>query len=136
MIDYIVWTDKLSVGDDVLDSHHREIFDILNSLYGLIQSQDATQTMDEIWQKLENYSLLHFSHEEKVMDEIGFPLIEEHRRIHQTYIREINLNRTQIYNSRQQEIEDVFHFLKTWWKNHIRKMDMKYSAYLAKSGER
>lgn len=74
-----------------LDKQHELIFEITNLANDLALKiqENNTQYKDDLKQilaKLFQYIKIHFKDEEKFMESIDFPLIEEHKKSHQILV--------------------------------------------------
>ncbi|EKK5658347.1 bacteriohemerythrin, partial [Campylobacter coli] len=81
-----------SIKNIQLDKQHELIFEIAeiaNDLALKIQDNDVQHKNDlkQILTKLFQYVKIHFKDEEKFMESIDFPLIEEHRKSHQILLK-------------------------------------------------
>lgn len=64
---------------------------------------------------LENYADYHFKTEEKYFDQFDYPKSDEHKKIHQEYINNINSFKEKGFSENQ--LKD---FLQNWWIDHVR----------------
>ncbi|EGM2780152.1 iron-binding protein [Campylobacter jejuni] len=88
----IKWSKDFSIKNMQLDKQHELIFEIAeiaNDLALKIQDNDVQYKNDlkQILTKLFQYVKIHFKDEEKFMESIDFPLIEEHRKSHQILLK-------------------------------------------------
>lgn len=123
----IEWSSNLSVNNENLDTQHNEIFKIINQLGEAKPDNSESKSFAEILTTLTDYGLSHLKEEEKFMEENGFPKLEEHKKVHKSYLYKVamfNLN----YNKTSQA--DVVSFLKNWWVTHIAKMDIQYRDFI------
>ena len=63
----IAWKDYYSVGDESLDAQHKQLLGIINELYGAIEQGADRLAVRPILDRLLQYTLTHFKHEEEVM---------------------------------------------------------------------
>ncbi|EPQ6792828.1 hemerythrin family protein [Campylobacter jejuni] len=88
----IKWSKDFSIKNIQLDKQHELIFEIAeiaNDLALKIQDNDVQHKNDlkQILTKLFQYVKIHFKDEEKFMESIDFPFIEEHRKSHQILLK-------------------------------------------------
>ena len=74
------WQDAYECGHALIDAQHRTLFDDANAL--LHASQAATPQVLSRFEELISHVLGHFSDEERVLRDIGFPGYAAHRRSH------------------------------------------------------
>ena len=57
----IKWRDSYATGIKEMDDEHREIIDIINTLYEMIRDKKNYDELKNVYERLYNYSLNHFS---------------------------------------------------------------------------
>lgn len=130
---FIVWKDEYSVGHDELDSHHKDIIAIINDLYGAIREQAGEERLEEILERLLEYTQFHFSFEEREMKDREYPGLVEHRIVHEGMVaRTRGLRKKSIHE--KNVAQEAMAFLKEWWLGHIREVDMRYRPYVGTGG--
>jgi hemerythrin len=126
---YIVWRDDYSVHDATLDGQHQQIIQNINDLRDAWENSRETEVTKRVLDRLVQYTNAHFSHEENVMREAGFPMSEfvAHKALHDSM-----RHRTMGLRSNLTLVtaRDVLVFLKDWWVNHIQGEDKKYVSYI------
>jgi hemerythrin-like metal-binding protein len=127
MSSFIAWQDYYSVGDDFIDSQHKQIIDIINQLY-LAQNRGADHSVVlPLLDKLVQYTINHFRDEENLLLKNHFPDFMPHKAIHDKMRKETMAWRE---NANAVTEKDLLRFLKNWWVNHIQIEDKKYAPYL------
>jgi hemerythrin len=131
MIPYVTWNDYYSVGDPLLDAQHKQIIGIINELYDAMQKGKDRVALKPISDRLLQYTLAHFTHEEQVMQEHEYPDRVQHTALHDK-IRQ----RTRDLRESAHLVtgHDMLRFLKEWWVGHIQGLDKKYTPYLELAG--
>lgn len=120
---FILWRSSLSVGDDLIDSQHQKLVDIINQLFDGISKRDAQFKIEEIFKELIAYTKYHFNAEEKMMMRTGSPLLILHKKAHQDFISKVNtLKLNSIIGDEKLKME-VFKYLKNWLTEHIMNVD-------------
>lgn len=87
----MIWRDRYSVGVDLIDRQHRELFRRVTEFVETLRSdapwekreQKVTETLDF----MQEYVVSHFAAEEAYQREIGYPGYEAHRQIHEDMVR-------------------------------------------------
>lgn len=127
---FLSWDPKYSVAVPLLDSHHKQIIDILNRLYDATTNNESEISIEEIFEKLFTYTLDHFSEEEKLMELHNFPDLAIHKLQHLRIKQETD-RQYHIFQSNSQQIPpELFLMLKDWWMTHILKFDFLYIPYM------
>ncbi len=81
------WTDDLSVGVELIDEQHKELFNRINDLVTAIKSATCTYKLPDVIQFLEDYIVKHFSEEERYMMRLDYPDCAHHRAQHGIFMR-------------------------------------------------
>ena len=127
---FLVWKQEYSVGIEHLDSHHQQIFAIINSLYDAIIEGSASHMVSEVLASLQEYTRFHFKEEERLMKLHHYPDLLEHEKAHSFLIQKNDYLAGQYKNNSADISRELFQLLKYWWTNHVTGMDKKYSPYL------
>ena len=72
----LCWEPEYSINEEVLDNHHRELFDLLNTVYENVMNSLEVDCVLPIIDRLSEYTGYHFAVEEQYMREKGFPYRE------------------------------------------------------------
>jgi hemerythrin len=127
----IVWRAEYSVENDLMDSQHQEIFNLINELLKQFEQHTEVYGLPATLDKLYQYSLVHFDSEEKLFDGSDYPDKINHKKSHESYREQIQLFISQ-WNEIDHHtlIEKVLNFVEGWWLNHIRGTDRNYIPYI------
>ena len=121
---YMVWSDSLDTGINVIDKQHRRIVEYINALYDAYEAGEKEGAMP-VLDRLIHYTMTHFAFEEGVMEEGGYPYLKAHRRVHQLFTKKVGE-----YLERANKGEDVtlalLEMLKRWLVGHIKNDDADY----------
>ena len=85
---HLVWTDDLNTGIPVIDGQHRQIVDYINQLHDARTTNDR-QVVGDVINNLIDYTLSHFSFEEELMVESGYPFAGPHKRVHDVFVKRV-----------------------------------------------
>ena len=131
--DFCKFTEKYMTGIEAIDEEHRGLFDIIGRAYRLVESEGVSDRYDDIMSlldQLEEYTQVHFAHEEEYMEKIGYPHLEEQRRAHGMFLEKLEDKDLGESEENQQEyLEELLDFLYAWLGNHILKMDKPIGDY-------
>jgi len=122
-------SDEQLVGNEALDAQHSAIFSNMAKVYGFLLHDKKDQELLDSLDKLDTYCKLHFFDEEKVMSELDFPRIEEHKAQHVLFVRHL-----EVFMGRCQEMNcaeniDALNFLKGWFLEHNMAFDKAYAGH-------
>ena len=125
----IIWNDAYSVGIEIIDNQHKELVRLINKLYNLYLNKE-TDNIFEIISALKDYTHYHFSAEEKLFKEKNYPKADEHIKIHNEFITEVNKLAEEYKNNPNVLSIKAMTLLQRWLTNHILVEDKKYVRYL------
>jgi hemerythrin len=123
------WKDEYSVGIEKIDRQHRHLFEIINKLIDRSAVSSDSKLVAETLTEMLNYAKEHFTTEEELMQEYGYPEIEPHKEQHIYFFKttaELSIN---ALNKQSMVSSEIVEFLKLWLTVHILKMDMKYKPF-------
>jgi hemerythrin-like metal-binding protein len=130
----IVWNNSYSVGNEWIDNQHKQIIKMINALLDNHISLDAaSDQLHDLLDSMTSYFRAHFVDEEKFLEEIAFPELEMHKKLHLDYIdKTVDLTFDAIL--RKDNVSNaMMQFLVYWWENHILIEDMKYKEFFSKA---
>lgn len=137
--DPFAFTDKYKTGVEMIDEEHCHLFEIIRDTNNLIHKELLHDKYDEIIRllaELKNYTKIHFSDEEALMERIEYPAIESQKRAHSAFIErlvELDINELDNMDDNQQEyLLDLVQFLLDWLSNHILACDKLIGEYMRK----
>ncbi len=136
---FVEWEDKYSVGIEKIDNQHKQLIEIINRLY-YSRGNRPHAVLGETIQELIEYTKTHFTDEERLMRENGYPDYQAHKKRHEAFIEEVKKFHNEYQKVDDDLLEDyslvtdVLFFLKTWLCGHILVIDKEYSPFLNKKG--
>lgn len=133
---FINWNDNLSVGIIQIDAQHKNLVNMINSLYEAMTSGKGKDIVPKIIKDMFGYAVTHFSTEEKLMQQYGYPEYEAHKREHEAFVKKVQEFNAELLKGNITITSNVANFLKTWLVNHIQVTDKKYGPFLREKGVR
>ncbi len=79
------FNEKLKTGNAIIDKEHQELIQAVNKLLEACNERKGRSSMDETIKFLNNYVQQHFSHEELLQEQSGYPGIAAHKLFHENY---------------------------------------------------
>ena len=125
------WTDRLSVGVEQFDEHHRRMIALVNELHAAMSESRGQQALSGILGELIDYTDYHFAAEEAAFDEHGYPDAGPHKEAHAALLEKARALKEQYDAGATMMSLEVIEFLKDWVTEHIKGEDKKYSAFFA-----
>ena len=124
-----MWTDDLSVNSLVLDNEHKKLFALIDDFYKGIKDNSPRERLEELILGLVQYTKTHFANEEKHMQQIGYPHLNEHKELHQFFVEKTQSYYERLRNGKMILSLEVTNFLKEWLVQHIKGKDQQYAVY-------
>jgi hemerythrin-like metal-binding protein len=118
---------------DLIDNEHIKLVDMLNEVYERLAAGKKNEARQYFTETLSSYVNEHFANEEKFMESIGYPGLDEHKKIHEnfkkTFQELVPLIESYDDTAFRRALSDAF----SWIITHIGKTDKRYASfYLSK----
>ena len=124
------WKEIYSVGNVEIDREHKQLFDIAQDAFIQVEEKQRNAKIKEVLTELYTYMKTHFKHEEKFMQEINYPLIQEHKVLHHNIIEKINTFVKQLPTMDESLFEkELAKIIDTALVHHIIQEDRKIIAW-------
>ncbi len=120
---------EFRLGIDDVDNEHIKLVDMLNTVHELLNAGKKSEARQYFNETLASYVDDHFANEEKFMRNIGYPALEEHRRIHENFRRSFRNQQPLLEASDDAAFRGALSDAFTWIISHIGKTDKKYASY-------
>ena len=120
----ITWTADLNTGINVIDQQHRRIVEFVNDLEAA-QVVGDKQKIKSIIDDCVDYTLSHFTFEESLQAEAGYPYCKPHKKVHELFARKVaeSQQRLELGDDIAAELHNM---LSRWLVNHIKHDDADY----------
>lgn len=123
----LMWTKKLSVGNEIVDAEHRNLIRMTNDVAQAIRTRDGS-ALAQAFELLENWLCVHFTNEEKIAEAVKFDF-SSHKLAQQYSLKELRHMRDELIAKNGMGSDGaVAHFtrsLKNWMiDDHIINLDM------------
>ena len=131
----IEWTDDFSVGVEVFDDDHKILIGMINELHEALNEGRGLDLVEDIFDRLEDYTNTHLSSEESLMESTGYAGYEEHKLAHEDWIKKLQEFKDK-YQNEGLILADVAmnQFLHSWLVDHIRGVDLLYKDHFKEKG--
>lgn len=129
------WTQKYSMGSNVIDSHHQRLIGYINEIDKAInEGQVSAIYLAALAKKLEDYTSYHFQVEEGYMKRYQYPEYEAHRDEHEAFSAEVRRLKETLANDAWSTALRMTSYLKSWLIHHILVIDKEYAIYYQEKG--
>lgn len=113
------WDESLSVGIDVIDEHHRYLFDLINDLYDVVINKLGAREVARLVKALDAYAKVHFRSEELMMTHYGYEGITRQKHQHHAFEAKICEFYEELHANPLVAQFDVLSYLRDWLVKHI-----------------
>jgi len=125
----IEWSAALEIGNPAIDRQHRKLFDLAAAMVSEKNQMRVMRTLAA----LSDYVIVHFRDEEKMLEGIGYPGLEAHKKLHD----EFRARLARLYSNANgmtldRIAEEVRQLINEWLTNHIMVVDREYMACMRK----
>lgn len=131
---FVAWKDDLSVSIDSIDDDHKKLLTLINNLQTAIYYPTGEAFERLALQELVDYTKYHFQREEDLMTQHGYPDYDAHKAQHDAMIAKVGEFLQAYEQDRENTVEALSDYLKTWLIKHIAGTDQQYSPYLRARG--
>ena len=83
-------------GVDEIDSAHRELFARIGALLEASRNRRSAEEVVRLLEFLGGYAVEHFTNEERMMEELGYPRLDGHRGEHRHFLAEFGILRHEL----------------------------------------
>ena len=133
----IQWNEQYKLGIIEIDDQHKILINLIGELEKAILEENESKVLIEIWERLIEYTQLHFYVEEEYFRKHNYDKRSEHCRQHQTFIKDLTeyLPIIDSHDNDSITAQNLLKLLNDWLVHHILNEDAKYiSLFKAKGG--
>ena len=124
----IIWNARFEIGVPRIDFEHQIFADLINTLALRVTSGKDALSISRTLREIIKYADFHFTSEENIMEECGYPGIKEHIRQHRALQSALS-DRVMAMVSGEDSAADVLEFLADWFVKHTLHEDARISLY-------
>jgi hemerythrin len=130
----IRWNDDYSIGVQRIDSHHRRLFEISNSVLDLMDRDCPAGEVTDSLGLLLDYARFHFGEEETLMVRYKYGDTSSHRAQHARLLAQLEEIRAAVASGIGYKKSEVLTFLQDWIVAHTLSDDRRAAAFLNSKG--
>ena len=124
------WKAEYSVGSPEIDLQHRQLFRMAAELHGAMVNGRGTENVESLLERLVSYTRHHFSCEERLMRDSGYPGFKEHHEAHEKLAQQVGEFQGRVKGRKVAVTTEMMRFLRDWLGHHILGADKKVGAHL------
>lgn len=130
----LIWGPMFEVGVQEIDRQHRTLFDQANILAEAVVQGKGPESLGAIFNELVRYTQTHFTLEEQLMAQHGYPATAEHKAGHQELVRQVSEYRQAFIAGDSAIIDKMLQFFTSWLSRHIMEVDKVLAQHLKQKG--
>lgn len=117
----IEWRDGFKVNIAQVDREHRNLFGLVKAL----NLQSVEQTVEDLL----DYVVIHFSNEQALMENSGYPAFEQHLKLHEEFGSHVAdfLGNGEPWT--EERVQELRRFLNKWLIGHIMTHDLRFGKW-------
>jgi hemerythrin len=127
----MLYSEDYRLGHPTLDSQHQLLFGLSGDLERAIEANHGRDALADLLQRLFAYVIVHFTTEDRLMMESGYPDAEAHRAEHRSLMATLQRLETDCQAGVPSAPSDVLRFMTAWALGHIRETDLALVHHLS-----
>lgn len=131
--DNIIWKSEYNINDFKIDKEHQKLFTIAREAMNISKLKDdekVTDKLKDIITKLFDYVGTHFTNEQKYMESIDYPELENHKILHKNMLIMLTTLISELNKMELKDIEkSLFNFIEEYFIRHIVLEDKKIQLW-------
>lgn len=130
------WTKEFETGHAQIDAEHHTLIEYINRLEEMSYATNPSRQQAEFLLKLvdfvEDYTRVHFSHEENCMARHKCPAYGENKAAHQEFLEFFQKfkRRFEAEGCRQEVLQELHEACSAWIRGHILRIDVQIKPFL------
>jgi len=131
----IAWSDRLSVGVDIIDNQHKSLIEKIAHLESALRTGQGPAEIVRVLDFLIDYTDYHFATEEKNMRAFDYPEMPAHMKKHADFRATLeNLAEDFEEEGATPGLADSIEtLLMSWFVKHIKDVDNKFGVFLSEN---
>jgi hemerythrin len=129
---FVEWDDRYMTGVQLFDDQHKNLIRLTDELFKSCQEGDtqASETFKKTAHSAVEYVKRHFTAEEKMFENIKYPLAAEHKKQHEAFVKRVLLD-VKNFEAGNNFVPLAFaRFLREWILTHIAVHDKQYADFI------
>lgn len=130
------WREQLSVANDLIDSDHKYLIDVINEAGQCLSSRQSVKLTAAL-DTLARYSKVHFAREELLAKAVGYPEAAQLQASHEALLTQLDATRRELGDTWSDVVAEQFStLLRNWLITHVIKEDLLMKPYFQKHSPR
>jgi hemerythrin len=125
------WQDSYNLNIKKIDDQHQRLVEFINRLDRSLPQGLVNREVGKVLIALVDYAQHHFSEEEQLMKEAGYPGLEKHKQLHLELLHRIAVKLQNLKRGNNITVPELTNFIKQWVIDHIIKEDRLFGEYMS-----
>ena len=134
VVTLLTWNHAALIGVRAIDDQHGVLMDTLNEIRLVLAHGGGRDQVSEGLNRLIEFTRMHFSSEERLLEHHGYPGIAEYREAHRRLLDQIEEAAKRAHHDDELHMHSMLAFLRTWHFDHVEGADRQYGAWLNQRG--
>lgn len=130
----ITWGPNLAVGVKEIDDQHQKLVQLANDLNDAMNQGKGNEVIAKTLKELVQYTIYHFSTEERLMDQHKYSQSAEHKKQHKDLVQTVKTLVAKLDKGDAALTTEVMNFLREWLTKHILHTDKAFARELNAKG--
>lgn len=117
----VEWREGFKINIAQVDREHKRLFDLVKQL----ELATVQQTIDELL----DYVVTHFSNEQKLMEDSGYPAFADHLKLHEEFGATVAEFLGASDEWSEDRVQELRRFLNKWLIGHILTHDLRFGNW-------
>lgn len=126
----VTWCDDFSVNVEKIDEQHKKMLELVNNLHSSVENRIDKQELEQLLIELVEFTRMHFSTEEKLMEQFDYPEREHHQEHHKVLLQHLDYLVNAISRGKSPTFYSDYDVSSDWALTHIAESDKPLGAFL------
>ncbi len=124
------WSPDFELGHGGIDDQHRQLVELTNALRMCMGRCIGRDELGQVLASLAQHTDAHFSEEEQLMAQLGYPGLDEHRANHLAFSRRVRDAHQRHHDGELIEFSSL-RVIQAWLVEHMERADREFGRFLA-----
>ena len=126
----VSWCDEYSVNVREMDDQHQRMLELVNNLHTVVESCIDKSELKDMLAELVEFTRVHFSAEERLMEKYEYPDFLKHRHEHELLLRHMDHLVAAVSSGKYPTFYSDYDVSTDWALIHIAESDKALGAFL------
>jgi len=126
---FLEWGSEFETGVPEMDKQHKKLLEMANEFHHALKEGNRGKAK-EILIDFTKALFSHLRDEERFMEKIGYPELEDHKRLHRSLAGMVKEVRDDFERGDPRAFAQSLSLIMSWLLTHIKKSDRKYGEFL------